>query len=204
MKRFQTQWKWWRYTWWFQLAHGPLCDRHKKHVLCIGRLHLCRSCTCLYIVMAISLVLLMLLAIEVAMLRLLLIGFLIAAITLSYPPMYERFSRSWQDVVRGLAGMATGVWLATIFQGEMATAVLSVALALPFYFWYRRLRQPAKCSLCNTCPELGYQNPCSGYMRQVDAIKHYELACEASLPHEEPPSCVLQQVQNEKLNRLKK
>ncbi len=186
----RTRWLWWQHTWWFQFAHGPLCAAHDRHVFHVGTFHLCRSCACLYATALITLVCLLMIPVSLDGLHVGMVGLMAVGAMTSYPPWYRHLRRGVQDVVRAMAGVLAGGWLMLWLRGDGGTALIFSAAAGIIVLWFRRLRTPDKCHACHTCHELDQSAPCSGYVRQAEAIRRYEIACEALLSHDEMPACL--------------
>jgi hypothetical protein len=187
----QQTWLWWKHTWWFQLAHGPLCTRQRTNVFRIGPCYLCRSCTLLYFALASMLVGLAWVRPPTNLLALGCFTLLVPLLILSYPWLYRALPRLGRDAVR----LATGVFLAFLFALFLTNlwwlaGLTLVALFLVFRYLQRQRRQ-VKQSECLGCPELRPNHICSGYSHQSAAIRTYCIHLEEELNRPERISLLM-------------
>ena len=174
---WRDRWCWWRYTYAFQFAHGPLCARHRRDVLRFGHVHLCRSCICLYGAWVLSAVMLastpgfigtpMILVFHAVALPVL---------ALSWPPWYGRFPRPARDALRGLAGLLLGMLTALLLNGHWLLALSHLAILLGVFKAFGWKRPSLRARACEGCEELGRSAVCSGYTHQASCIRRYEEA----------------------------
>jgi len=170
-------WKrlWLSHVYPFYWAHKPLCQRFRRDVLRLGRVHVCRSCTMVYAGAALGAVLCGVFrqplwdvapALWAAM----------AGITLvfSFPLWYKRWPRPMRDLLRAMLGgtialcgylLLSGAWL----PGLVGTAVLAASWQA-----YRGVRERFRRQACAGCPELRDGEICPGFALQAERIRQYE------------------------------
>jgi len=176
LQRLQLKLLWLRHSYPFRWAHKPLCDRFEHDVLRVGHVHICRSCTCAYLGMA--------LVIAAALAGFLPTGSVFAAILLpvmlvtlagSHPRFYWRFPRGARDVLRLGAGASIALTATALLRGEwILSSVAIVALSLSWRH-YKKKRGGRKSQACDGCPELGCSDKiCSGFSQQAARIRRYE------------------------------
>jgi hypothetical protein len=188
--RVWKSWVWWTHTWWFQLAHKPLCTRFSQDVLRIGKWRICRSCTMLYSGVAATGIALILGHLSTTALVLLCYGAAVPVIVFSYPPLYSLMGRHTRDVLRFAAGAFVSLLIGLLLHGQfLVTAATSLAL-LAVYCLYRNKRSMTRSRMCAGCPELGIGGVCTGYARQAESIRAYCRDIEHSLNREDviPPA----------------
>ena len=167
-----------RHDWPVRWAHHPLCARHANETWRIGRLHLCRGCTCL----ALGLIggSIAVLALEGTWCLPLLLALAPTVVTLSWPPLYRRLPRAVRDLLRIGAGMLVvlAVWATWRFPAD-AWPLLPL-LFLTWRFFVRARARVASRS-CDGCPELGARGVCSGYALQAACMRSLEAQIERDL-----------------------
>lgn len=173
-RRLRERWRWWRHTWPFQFAHGPLCHRHRRHVLRIGRLWICRSCFALYAAAIIAVTAALLVPLSISQISTVLLCVTAPVLLLSLPPLYQRLPRGVRDLLRAGAGLLLGLSLACLLLGQWQVGGLMLLGMLLLFFAYSRLRLKHRAAACQTCPELNQGRICSGYRRQAVYIRRYQ------------------------------
>lgn len=179
LTRLRERGLWWRHTWTFQFAHGPLCDRHRAGAVRLGAAHVCRSCLALHLAWIVALPVLLGVAPGPRTLAGWLIGVSAAVLPLSWPPLYGRLPRLGRDALRAGAGVLVALTLTAWIQRAWTVAgTASVVLGVGFLA-YARARRQARPHICAGCPELGQPGVCSGYALQAQALRAYEEAASA-------------------------
>jgi hypothetical protein len=167
-----------RHDWPVRWAHHPLCARHALETWRIGRLHLCRGCTSLFLG-AIGTGLGVLAAGATWCLWALL---LLAPPTLllSWPPRYRRLPRALRDGLRAATGAVAvlALWTTWNFPAQAWPA-----LPLLFLAWrgYVPVRARVQARACDGCPEFGAAGVCSGYALQAACVRSLEARIERDL-----------------------
>ncbi len=179
--RFRETWLWWKHTWWFQLAHAPLCDAFHRDVWRIGRIRVCRSCTLLYAAMAVSAGVLLCVPLERTLHLLLCYGLLAAILGLSYPPLYSSLPRLARDVIRFGTGVFLALLLTLAVHGMAIPAIVTLVGLVPVFFFFQRKRQEHKQGVCGRCSEFGPAAVCSGYAPQAESIRAFQHSLEEEL-----------------------
>ena len=179
--RVWQAWLWCASTWWFQLAHKPLCERFSRDVLTIGKWRVCRSCAVLYSGVAAAGVALAILCPPSTPLLVLFFGIALPTMVVSYPPAYRHFGRRSRDAIRLAAGVSISLWVFLLFFGHFFLAVVVGAGLLACIFHYLSKRNASKRLACDGCDEFGTGGVCSGYAQQAESIRAYSLCVEESL-----------------------
>jgi hypothetical protein len=173
--RLRLKLLWLQHSWSFNWAHKPLCGRFRENVLRVGRLHLCRSCTCLYAGIVAATAAFALLAPAVGVPGLLALGGLMALVVgLSLPRVYKRLPRVVRDFLRFGVG---ALLVAATYVGMVSSAVAGLAgIAVLYAFWrlYRSRRAKRKLHECDGCPELKAEGVCSGFAVQAEDSRAFE------------------------------
>lgn len=173
IQKLHMKWLWLKWSWSFRWAHKPLCERFHKDVLQLGRLHVCRSCVCIYSGMLLGVVAFLVAPASPTLAWCTGVGMLLP-LGLSYPRWYRYWSRTTRDVLRFSAGFCcvlTFVLTATIHL--LAGAILAALIASCWLLFFR-VRGGLKSSACDGCPELGCRGVCPGYQLQAELIRSYE------------------------------
>jgi len=179
--RARDRWTWWRHTWTFQVAHKPLCEHYAHDVLRLGRLRVCRSCTCLYTGLTLGVIVSALLPAGPLMIWGTALTLAALVLPLSFPRWYPRWSRGARDLLRGGSGVAIAGLLAPLWLGEPALGLSTLATIVAVYVWFSRVRREKKLRYCEGCSELNTAGVCSGYKHQAERIQAYEEATLARL-----------------------
>ena len=172
---------WLRHTYPFQLAHGPLCERHVGDTLRMGHMFVCRSCLALYATLAVAWPLLWWAAPPPLVLLWALSGVGLVVLALSWPPLYQRFSRGARDVIRGGAGLLSALVLVAFLRGMWWVGGAFALLLAGAYVVFAAKRRAGRAHHCDGCPELRDVGVCSGYARQATYLRRYEDAMSARL-----------------------
>jgi hypothetical protein len=172
---------WWAWTWWFQFAHGPLCERFRPDTVRLGRARVCRSCALLYAGLAVTLVGVLCAGGAGRWLAPACGGLLVPLAVLSEPRLYRRLPRPAKDVLRAAAGVFLGLFLGLFATAWWWVAAAAAGPLLALRRAFARARRRVKARDCDGCPELGRPGVCSGYARQADAVRGYSAVIEAEL-----------------------
>ncbi len=196
--RLRDLWTWLRYTYPFQLAHGPLCRRFREDVVRLGRLHVCRSCLALYGTLIVALPVVLLWAPGEQTLGWALGAVATSVAAFSRPPRYKRLPRPARDVVRAGAGVWIALAAAALLSGFWLVGVVGLTSALVSFLVFSRVRRRHRTHACDGCPELGRRGVCSGFRRQAVHVRAYEdlltrriapdIAAELEARHAREPS----------------
>jgi len=156
----KLKWLWLRHSYRFRWAHKPLCDRFSEDVLQVGNVHLCRSCTFLWlgvIVAAAAAILLPSLRINIATVapQLLLVTLLSSA-----PLFYKQWPRYVRDLLRFSLGASFPLWICLILMGNIFMGVATAAGGLVVWKIYSNSRKIRKAHACEGCPELDQPQIC--------------------------------------------
>lgn len=167
---------WLRYTYPFQLAHGPLCTRYRGDAVRVGHVFVCRSCLLLYATLAIGLAVSLWRSPDPSMLLWGMAALGPIVLLLSWPTFYRRLPRLVRDGARAGAGLLLALATAATVSGAwwVGGSVLIVLAAC--YVVYARARREQRGHLCDGCQELGQSGVCSGYSMQAERIRAYEDA----------------------------
>ncbi|MGF1579403.1 MAG: hypothetical protein ACFCD0_08580 [Gemmataceae bacterium] len=175
------RWIWWKRTGWFQFAHSPLCGRFEQHVFSLWKWKICRSCGLLYLGVALTLGLLVLVRPNDGWALSVCYGLLVPVVGLSYPPLYRHLPRIVMDLLRFGAGVVFVFLLGLLVTAWWWLSVLTLAILFGIFWVFRIKRGLIKANECAGCPELGSQCVCSGYARQADSIRVYSEEIENEL-----------------------
>ncbi|WP_417465320.1 hypothetical protein [Kordiimonas sp.] len=173
---------WYRYCGWFTFAHKPLCNHYKAGVLRIGPLAVCRSCTIVYVTMALAGIACALFSDSVATktAQTALACLMVITILVSYPPLYRKLPRWGCDLARGSLGAIIAVTAAQLISAPQAPLpLINAGVLVIIWFTFGAIRQKAKRGKCNTCPEYREGHICSGYAQQSVNVRKYEEAMAA-------------------------
>lgn len=171
---FERTCLWWRYTYRFQLAHGPLCERFRRDVVSLGTIFVCRSCLLLYVTLFISLVGLVALKPEPRALQVALLGLGPSTIGLSFPALYRRLPRLVRDLLRASSGLLVAMALAVSYRGEWSFGAGCLGAFLVLFYAYSRIRARIRASSCAGCTEFADGAICTGYTKQAALIRSFE------------------------------
>ena len=99
-------------------------------------------------------------------------------LAVSWPRWYSKLPRRIRDISRFALGTLIAFGSFSVF----SFPILWPALVLSFMAWsfYKRQRRQVLAHRCDGCPELG-RGVCSGYARQIQAMRAIEAALEAEL-----------------------
>lgn len=172
----RLKWIWLYHTYTFNWAHRPLCDRFRSGVLQFGRIHLCRSCMFAYIGIVLGILTSLKFSIFIQQIQLIwILSALFPIIFLSYPKLYKKFPRFFQDVLRLTMGIFIGVSPFLLIYQNYLSGITTLIVMSVFWWIYFRQRQIRKRHACDKCPELDLPEICSGFKEQADAICLYEI-----------------------------
>jgi hypothetical protein len=189
--------QWWiriRHTAWFRWSHAPLCKRFEHDVWAVGHWHICRSCVLLYASGLVALVGSLAAGLDASALTHLAVAVLVPATLLSYPMVYKKVSRGWRDPIRAGMGAGLGLWLALAVSGGHWIALALLFPLLAIYLFYRAQRRTLKRHMCDGCSEWDAEETagiCSGYARQAESIRFYQVQIENSLNDGTAPPCTI-------------
>ena len=171
------KWLWWKHTWTFQLAHKPLCQRFRRDVLQIGKLHVCRSCTAMYTAFGITLAAAFTNSSpEPAIPGPATLAVTVAVIALSAPPFYRHAPRVARDLLRASAGVVAALGVTLLVSSGWLYGAFTLALLFAAWVVYHRLerRDSSMADPCTGCHELTHGAVCSGYTHQAGCVRAYE------------------------------
>ncbi|MEM7131810.1 MAG: hypothetical protein AAF702_36185 [Chloroflexota bacterium] len=172
--QWKLKWLWLRHSYSFRWAHKPLCQRFSEDVLTVGHVHLCRSCTFLWLGGFIGLLGCLL----VPPLRNDILWIsplsLFATLLLSAPGVYKKWPRWVRDGLRFSLGAALPLWLCLMLMGYYLLGAATVVVGLGVWFLYSQNRKKRKMQACESCPEYGQPQVCSGCTLQASQIRLYE------------------------------
>ncbi len=183
LSRLRGRATWLRHTYPFQLAHGPLCERHVGDTVRLAHVFVCRSCLALYATVVVAAPLLWWAAPSTPVLLWSIISVGVVVLPLSWPPLYRRFTRGARDLVRSGAGLLAALVLVALLRGAWWVGGLSALFLSGAYLVFAAKRRAARVRLCDGCPELGQPGVCSGYARQATYLRRYEDVMTARLSH---------------------
>jgi hypothetical protein len=176
-QRWYLKWLWLKHSYPFRWAHKPLCDRFEHDVVQVGKMHLCRSCTCVYLTLLIALIAGWMsqgTANTLTQPLIITLGFGIVLIG-SFPKWYKQWPRWTRELLRGGMGLCLAMILLCLLHGQF---VLSLSLSLMLFgFWRHYLikRAGRRSTCCDGCSELG-KGICSGYHLQAEGARSYEIS----------------------------
>lgn len=171
---------WLKWSWPFRWAHKPLCERFHQDVLKLGRLHVCRSCVCIYSGMLAAVVLVAVMGTTGLSLWPAAAGFA-GVIGLSWPLWYRHWSRSLRDVLRFSAGFFCVLTFLLTTAIHIAAGIGLAGLIGSCWWLYFRVRGGVMSTACAGCPELECNGVCSGYELQATLSRGYEEAATAAV-----------------------
>ena len=165
---------WLRHSFTFRWAHGPLCDRFSSDILRIGRIHLCRSCVCVYcgLLMCATLCAYLSAIAEHAMLLLLCI--VTPTVLFSAPRLYKLCPRPFRDVLRFCMGCCISLCVCAMLAGHIFAAVACGSVLFAFWRIYFVARRKRKAEACKGCADIGQNRICTGCRVQAAGIRAYE------------------------------
>ncbi|MDZ7615665.1 MAG: hypothetical protein U1E05_01600 [Patescibacteria group bacterium] len=175
--RWRMRWLWYRSCYTFLWAHHPLCETFREDVLRIGKVHLCRSCCCVYlgiVLAAVGGVVLFSFFREHSLA--ILAAVLLPTLLLSFPKLYKRLPRCCRDLCRFGMGAMLPVTFGLLGTGYWPLAFVVAAILWCFWRFYFRIRQERRATICDTCREYGRQNHCSGAIQQATCLSAYQEA----------------------------
>ena len=146
-------------------AHKPLCSLYSKDVLIFNGIHLCRSCTFVYLGFVTSLFININPQIYVS-----LVAFVVMLSSGNY---YKKFNRMIKDLLRYFLGFIIMATLKKVIALE-TISIFGFVLLIASYLFYFKKRKSRKLNECNHCHEKNMKQVCSGFREQVPSIKHYE------------------------------
>ena len=168
------KWLWLKWSWPFRWAHKPLCDRFRHDVLRLGRLHVCRSCVCIYSGMLAAVLTFSLAGSVVSTAWPILAAGLLASVGFSYPGWYRRWSRPVRDALRFGAGFFCVLGFLLTVDAHWPTGNGLGLLLVACWLYFFRVRGGIKSSACDGCAEVGCHSVCSGYQFQAELARGFE------------------------------
>ncbi len=189
------KWLWLSHVYPFYWAHKPLCERFRRDVLRIGRLHLCRSCTMVYAGIALGVLLSAVfhepLHDAAPALFAVLAG---VTLTLSCPVWYRRWTRPVRDALRGMTGATIALAGYLLFSGSLLPGLIGLVVLGLTWKAYQALRGSRHPKACDGCPQLRENEICPGFALQAECIRQYEQeATDLLLSHGYLPDAVQRQ-----------
>lgn len=172
--KFKLWLLWLRHSYRFRWAHRPLCERFRAGVLRLGRIHLCRSCVCVYAGLAGGLASCSYFAALRESPTSWLLGLMVPTVVLSAPHRYMRLPRPLRDLLRFGMGFCISLCGCVVLWGSSLVAVGCVGVLFLFWRMYFVQRRKRKADACRGCPEYGQASICTGCRTQADAVRAYE------------------------------
>lgn len=171
-----------RYVYPFYWAHHPLCDRFRRDVLRLGRMHVCRSCALVYAGLILTILGCLVYSAEISPVASSLFALLVA-VTLagSCPIWYRRWPRPVRDLFRAMLGMTLGLCGFLLTHQFWPLGLTGLIVLLVSYQVYFVLRQAQRLRACDGCLELDQPGICSGCRLKVELTRQYETAATAWL-----------------------
>lgn len=169
------KWLWLSHVYPFYWAHKPLCERFRRDVLRIGRIHFCRSCTMAYA--GIALGILLCVSFREPLRDVAPAGFAALAgvtLALSFPVWYRRWTRPMRDVLRGMMGGTIALCGYLLLWGAPLPGLIGVAVLALFWRGYLAVRGSYRLKVCAGCPHLQENAICPGFALQAERIRRYE------------------------------
>jgi hypothetical protein len=170
---------WQRHAWKFNWAHKPLCEHFHGEILRIGALHVCRSCTFLYMGMIAAGAAGILRPGLIADRPFLFAGILAAVAVFSAPPFYKRWPRLVRDLLRLGAGALIPACFIVLSAGNAILGATGLLLLWIHWRVYLRHRRKRRARVCDDCPDLAAGAICPGFRPQAEAARAYERAASA-------------------------
>ena len=171
------RWLWYRSCYTFLWAHHPLCETFRADILRLGKVHLCRSCCCVYLGIAAAA------ALGVAYFSFfrehslaILAAVLLPTLLFSFPKLYKNLPRFFRDLCRFGMGAMLPISVGLLATGDWPFAFVVGAVLFVFWRYYFRLRQERRAAICETCHEYGRQIHCSGTVYQAACLSAYQEA----------------------------
>ena len=184
---------WLRYAYPFNWAHKPLCSRFSGEYLRIGNLHLCRSCTLLWLELITVLIAWFIFGHYIAD-HIIPIFTIYAAVTLtlSAPRWYKKWPRWFRDLLRAMLGATLALYLALWLSGHYLAALIATIFLAAAWKFYLHRRQQLRHKLCHSCPHLQptpkSPNPCPGFTYQYQRLSQYQKLATDYLYSNQPSS----------------
>lgn len=153
----------------FIFLHKPLCQKYRNFSFKFLGMYFCKSCFLLYLGFFSTLAII-LPKLEIITLDKFFIlgvcGILLTAFV-SYPGIYNKFSRSSQYFIRFYDGIFLAIYFTVFFKLDLAAGFLSILLFLIVKHIFNKKRN---LDLCKGCPELPKETTCEGYLEQKQAL----------------------------------
>ncbi len=170
----QMKWLWLKRTAPFNWAHKPLCSRFASDVIHVFGLHVCRSCTAVYLGCLAAVLGLWIGHPDGGMVLWPGIGLSAVVFPLSAPKLYKRWPRWFRDILRFSVGAVFPFYLYLGLNGYAPIAATLLLLLAVFWRVYFSLRGKRKSRACDGCEHLSAGEICPGYALQAVAIRKYE------------------------------
>lgn len=171
---WKLKWLWLRHSYRFRWAHKPLCDRFSEDVLTVGHVHLCRSCTLLWLGMAVASAAAIFLPALRANIATVAPQLLLVTLLSSAPLFYKQWPRSVRDMLRFSLGASIPLWICLIVMGNLFISAVAAIGGLTTWYFYSNSRKARKATACDGCPEFGQPQICSGCTLKANEIRLYE------------------------------
>ncbi|MCP4712197.1 MAG: hypothetical protein GY869_26540, partial [Planctomycetes bacterium] len=174
-ERWYLKWLWVRYSYRFNWAHKPLCERFRGDYVKIGGVCLCRSCALVYLALFLGgmfgLVFQKALR-EVGVAAF--VGCSTVTLVFSYPGWYKRWPRLVRDGLRFMLGISVALCGYLLFYGNPVVGAAGGLMLFGLWKVYMRLRNRRKGHACEGCGDLKKKTVCPGYAWQAEYLRQYE------------------------------
>ena len=176
-QRWYLKWLWLKHSYFFRWAHKPLCGRYEHDLARVGKMHVCRSCLCVYLTFILgSIAGVFSVRVSDSLTEPLAVAACFAIVLLgSFPRWYKRWPRWTRDLLRGGMGLCLAMTLLCLLAGNLAWGLVLTLSLIGFWRHYLRKRARRRHHGCDGCPELG-RGICSGYRLQAEGVRRYESA----------------------------
>ncbi len=160
----------------FRWAHKPLCDHYHHDIIHWGQYHLCRSCTLLWTGLLFGCLSGLWWINQAGALLLWNLMFITICAAFSWPVFYRNYSRTIRDIIRFFTGFSASCLF--IFSGAISWkwGLLSfVILYLSRGLILNKRKRQYNDSTCQNCPEYNTEIICSGFRKQAESSREFEI-----------------------------
>lgn len=140
VRRIYLKLLWLNKSYTFNWAHKPLCEKHRHDVIRLGRIYLCRSCSCVYLGIFFSFVILLCCNDFIRNHQLsLLVTLSTITLPLSHPSLYKKLPRRFRDALRFSLGLLLALLGGVLLRGNLLLALpVAILLYLSWRIYYRK------------------------------------------------------------------
>lgn len=175
----RLKWLWVKAVYPFYWAHKPLCSHFHGETIRVGKVHLCRSCSCVWssLIIGISVFLIFSIFQELALPTFLtILGFVLLLFLASFPGIYKKWPRQFRDILRMGMGLTLAIVLTWLIEGHWTYAVPTLLIGFIFWRFYFAKRKSRRLETCKSCPEYqeSHNKPCSGYAMQYQRLLDFD------------------------------